>query len=160
MVGVTVRASEVFLRYFHCLKSALQYQSFILILILINNDPCEAETEFWLWSDDKWWMLGLEERSRCCCTGHSKAGAWKVGNKRIVEVCTIDYTPTPGQLLRGIYGKRISRESDLADTAPPIIYLTSIIVLGDDDTQYFSFQFLLVNITERPGFHFQLFTYP
>ena len=92
MVGVTVRASEVFLRYFHCLKSALQYQSFILILILINNDPCEAETEFWLRSDDKWWMLGLEERSRCCCTGHSKAGAWKVGNKRIVEVCTIETT--------------------------------------------------------------------
>ena len=81
-------------------------------------------------------------------------------NKRIVEVCTIDYTRTPGQLLRGIYGKRISRESDLADTAPPIIYLTSIIVIGDDDTHYFSFQFPLVNITEGLGFHFQLFTYP
>ena len=55
-----------------------------------------------------------------------------MGNKRIVEVCT---TTDTGPTSAGIYGKRISRESDLADTAPPIIHLASIILHRDDDIQ-------------------------
>ena len=60
-----------------------------------------------------------------------------MGNKRSVEL----YYLLQAKLLRGIYGKRISRESDLADTAPPIIHLTSIISLQDDDILYFFFEF-------------------
>ena len=84
-----------FIRHFHCLKSTQCDVSYyprvwignVILIIMINNDPCEAETEFRLWPDDKWWTVGDSGDWR-------EPGAWKVGNKRIVEVCTtIQSTP-------------------------------------------------------------------